>query len=187
MNNDDFSGALLAKSDQINAIDLAGDVVAKITHATYDPTKEQPMDVFIEGYALPWRPSKGMRRVMADAWNTTKCSELTGRVLMIYCNKDVTFGKDKTGGIQIKAMTGISKSGINTIVRKGRKAMPYRVEYMEPPTAPTYPQDQFDANFEQMTTAMQNGWKLEQVIAECEKVGQLTQDQLSRLQEKAPQ
>lgn len=39
-----------------------------------------------------------MRRIMSEAWKTTKCSELAGRVLMLYCNKEVTFGKDKTGG-----------------------------------------------------------------------------------------
>jgi hypothetical protein len=184
MNNDDFSGALLAKSTQINALDITGDVIVKITYATYDPNKEQPMDIYIEGYSLPWRPSKGMRRIMADAWKTTKCSELVGRVLTIYCNKDVRFGSDKAGGIQIKAMTGIPKEGINTILRVGRKPTPYHVAYMEPPTAPMYPQDQFEANLPDMKAALSGDWTLEMVIAECAKVGQLTDAQIEQL--KAP-
>ncbi len=181
---DDFTASLAAKSDQINAIDLSGDTVFKIVSATFDPRKEQPMDIFVEGFSLPWRPSKGMRRIIAEAWGG-KCSQLVGRTALVYCDKEVTFGKDKTGGIRIKAMSHINKSGINTITRKGKKSFPYRVEYFEP-TVNYYQSDAFLSALPNMIEAMKHGWTVEQVVAECKKTGELTPEQINMIKEKAP-
>lgn len=186
-NYDDFSGSLVARSDQINALDLGGDTLFRITAARYYPEKgdDQPLDIFVDGFKLPWKPSKGMRRIIAEAWGT-KCSTMVGKTILVYCDKEVTFGKDKTGGIRIKAMTDIPKQGIKTITRKGKKPVPYFVEYLEM-RRPTYPPEQFEQAFQAMVAAMESGkMTLQQVVAHCQKTGDLTPEQLKRLEENEP-
>jgi hypothetical protein len=52
---------------------------------------------------------------------------------------------------------------------------------------PTYPSNKFDTRFDAMAKAMEEGkMTLQQVIARCQKTGDLTEEQLKRLSDAAP-
>jgi len=177
----DVSAALQAKSTQLNALDLGGETVVTVTAVKVTNT-DQPVTVNFQGdNGKPWMPSLGMRRVLAECWGKDS-SQWVGRSACIYCDPSVKWAGKEAGGIRIKALSHIDKKGHKTILRESRqKTVPYLVEYLEPPAAPMYPNDQFETALPQMLEAIKNGWTLEQIIAECSSVGQLTELQLARL------
>jgi len=184
----DISESLQAKSDQLNALDLAGiEMVITINNVTYKPGTEQPVWVHYDGdNGKPWKPSKGMRRILATAWGTTT-EQWHGRKVKIFCNPDVTFGGEKVGGIQIKAMSDIDKRGMNfSLALNRKKRVGYTVEMLESKTA-EYPAERFEKAFPTMADKLKSGdMTLQQIIAKCQQTGQLTQEQLKRLEEVAP-
>lgn len=95
------------KSDQLNADDLiSGPVTVTITEVRKG-NPEQPVDVVLDEYpGRAYRPSKSMRRVMVMAWGA-EASAYTGRRLTLFRNPEITFGRDKVGGIEIAAMSHI--------------------------------------------------------------------------------
>ena len=66
-----------------------------------------------------------------------------------------------------------------------RKRIPFHVDFLSM-ARPAYPQDKFDSAFDAMVKAMKDGQTIEQIIARCQKTGDLTKEQLKRLQEAAP-
>ena len=119
----DISRTLEARSDQINAVDL---VAAPRTITIVDVTKgtvEQPVNIVTQEYGpgKVYKPSKSMRRVLATCWGTD-ASVWIGRQLTIYCDPDITFGKDRVGGIRISACSHIDKPvDILLTVSRGRR------------------------------------------------------------------
>jgi hypothetical protein len=72
-------------------------------------TPEQPVNVaLVEFPGRAYRPSKSMRRVMVLAWGP-EASAYAGRRLTLIRNPEITFGKDKVGGIEIAALSDIPK------------------------------------------------------------------------------
>ena len=68
-----------------------------------------------------------MIRVLLSAWGR-ESSTYTGRRLMLYRDPEITFGRDKVGGIRISAMSDIdSRMSIMLTVTRGRRA-PFVVE-----------------------------------------------------------
>lgn len=178
----DISATLQAKSDQLNALDLGGEKIVTVTGVNVTNT-EQPVTVSFKGdNGKPWKPSLGMRRVLAECWGKDS-SNWAGRSACIYCDPSVKWAGKEAGGIRIKALSHIDKKGHKTILRESRqKTVPYVVEYLEPQAPEGYPEDAFLAALPQMKVAMQNGWTLEQIIAKCQnEVGELTPDQIKRL------
>lgn len=105
----DMRETITPKSDQLNADDLiAGPVTVTITEVTKG-TPEQPVDVHLAEFpGRAYRPSKSMRRIMVAAWGA-EAGKYAGRTLTLFCNPDITFGKDKVGGIQISQMSHLPK------------------------------------------------------------------------------
>jgi len=97
------------RSDQINADDLiSGPVTVTITEVRAG-TAEQPVDVIVAEYpGRAYRPSKSMRRVMVSAWGA-EASAYAGHRLTLVRNPEITFGRDKVGGIEIAEMSHINK------------------------------------------------------------------------------
>ena len=104
----DMSQSIEPRSDQLNADDLiAGPITVKITAVT-SGTAEQPVNVEIEEYpGRSFKPSKSMRRVLVAAWGRDSGAYI-GQQLTLYRDPDVTFGREKVGGIRISHMTGIT-------------------------------------------------------------------------------
>lgn len=125
----DISEHLKAKSDQLNNIDLSGGPITITIRGNNVKEKgsEQPVWIFYEGDdGKPWKPCKSMLRVIASIWG--KESDLwIGRSLTIFRNEDVTFGKDKTGGIRISHMSHMDEPKIVIIPLTRGKFGPFTV------------------------------------------------------------
>lgn len=104
----DITDALAPNSDQLDAVELVaprtftidtggrlgkrdGKTVAEIRLANFDRV---------------WRPSKGMLDVLAACWGTD-AKQWVGRSVTLYNDESVMFGKERTGGIRISAMSHI--------------------------------------------------------------------------------
>ncbi|MBC7594566.1 MAG: hypothetical protein H7288_11615 [Kineosporiaceae bacterium] len=105
----DLTASIAPKSDQLNADDLmAGPVTVTVSEVTAG-TAEQPVDVhLVEFPGRAYRPSKSMRRVMVTAWGK-EASTYSGHQITLYRNPEITFGRDKVGGIEISHLSHIDK------------------------------------------------------------------------------
>ena len=120
----DMTDSIIPRSDQINAEDLLTGprlvTVADIKRGT----TEQPVNIITQefGPSRPYKPSKSMRRILVAAWGSD-ASAYIGRRLMIYRDPEITFGKDKVGGIRISALSHIEQRlTVALTVTRGRRA-----------------------------------------------------------------
>lgn len=105
----DLSQTIVPKSDQVNADDLIAGPVTVTVQEVVAGSAEQPVDVRLVEYpGRAYRPSKSMRRVLVSAWGA-EASAYAGRRLTLYRNPDITFGRDKVGGIEISHMSHLDK------------------------------------------------------------------------------
>jgi hypothetical protein len=105
----DLTESIAPRSDQLNADDLISGPVTVTIHEVVPGLAEQPVDVrLVEFPGRAYRPSKSMRRVMVMAWGVDAAT-YTGRRLTLYRNPEITFGKDKVGGIEISHLSHIEK------------------------------------------------------------------------------
>jgi hypothetical protein len=105
----DLTATIAPRSDQLNADDLiSGPVTVTITEVRAG-SAEQPVDVIVAEFpGRAYRPSKSMRRVMVSAWGKD-ASAYAGHRLTLFRNPDITFGRDKVGGIEISHMSHLDK------------------------------------------------------------------------------
>lgn len=187
MSNTDISFALEAKSDQLNAVDIMGaDLIIKIREVRVNQG-DQPVSVYFEGdHNRPWKPSKGMLRILAGAWGRDS-SAWAGKHAKLYFEPSVTYAGKAVGGIRIRALSDIPANGLTfalTISRQKRE--PYIVLLLKVETT-LYPAERFAKALPAMTKKMQDGeMTLQQVVAQCQKTGQLTPEQLAQLEQAAP-
>lgn len=183
----DISFALEAKSDQLNAVDImAAERVIKIRGVEVHKG-EQPVSVYFDGdNNKPWKPCKGMLRILAASWGQDS-SAWVGRSAQLFYEPTVMYGGKEVGGIRVRALSDINPKGMNFSLAINRgKREPYPVKLLTVDTR-TYPADKFDGAFDAMVSAMRDdGKSLQSVIAQCQKTGQLTADQLARLEAAAP-
>jgi hypothetical protein len=124
----DLTKSIEPKSDQLNADDIiAGPVTVTIDRVT-EGSVEQPVDVhLVEFPGRPYRPSKSMRRVMVSAWGK-EAAEYAGRRMTLYRDPEVTFGRDKVGGVKISHLSHIEKRmSLALTVTRGKRS-PHVVE-----------------------------------------------------------
>lgn len=117
----DVSNAIAPKSDQLDAVDLLGSPprIFTITDVS-EGNAEQPVNIKLAEFPRVWRPSKGMLRVLAHCYGKDTHAWV-GHKVELYTDPEVTFGRDKVGGIRISRLTGISKrTAIPMIVKKGQ-------------------------------------------------------------------
>lgn len=119
--------ALEPKSDQMNAEDLlAGPRTFTITDVKVAPAgTEQPIRVYLAEFPAdrPWKPSKTMGRVLVAAWGEEESAYIGHRVTL-FRDPEITFGKDKVGGIRISHLSHIDKQiRVNLTSTRGKRAM----------------------------------------------------------------
>ena len=187
--SNDVSFAIEAKSDQLNTLDIVGvEPVLKITGVTVKaPGTEQPIWVHFEGdHNKPWKPSKGMLRILVEAWGRDS-SAWAGQSAQVHVDAEVKWAGKAVGGIRIRALTGIPSRGMTFLVAESRATRkPVHVPFLELKTE-EYPADKFDTALPIMSERMRIGaMTLQQVIGQCQKTGQLTADQLVKLEQAAP-
>ncbi len=126
----DISHTMIAKSDQLNNVDLIGrELLINITGVDVKPKgQEQPIAIRYQGdEGKPYKPCKSMIRVIAAAWGN-ESAQWVGRSMKLVRDAEVTFGKVKAGGIRISHMSDIADTLEVTIpIAKGRFA-PYSVQ-----------------------------------------------------------
>lgn len=183
----DVTMAMQAKSDQLNAVDIMGVEPVITIRDVQVRSGDQPVSIFFHGdNNRPWKPSKGMVRILAAGWGT-ESQNWIGKSVQIYMEPSVRYAGQEVGGIRIRAMSDIDQRGIKatlTISKQKREPYPVRFLSME---RPQYPTEKFESGFDAMAKAMEEGkMTLQQVIARCQKTGDLTEEQLKRLSDAAP-
>lgn len=124
----DLTESIAPKSDQLNAEDLlTGPRTFTIERVT-EGSDEQPVNVhLVELPGRPYRPSKSMRRVMVHAWGK-ETAPYAGRRFTLYRDPEVTFGRDKVGGIKISHLSHIEKRLVLALTVTRGKRSPHVVE-----------------------------------------------------------
>lgn len=120
----DLTQSITPKSDQINAEDLLTGPRTVTVEKVTAGSAEQPFDFhLVELPGRPYRPSKSMRRVIVNAWGADAAA-YPGKRLTLYRDPEVTFGRDKVGGIKISHLSGIEKPiSLALTVTRGKRAM----------------------------------------------------------------
>jgi hypothetical protein len=103
----DVSTAIQAKSDQLNAIDLAGGPVTVRILEVREGNADQPVNIVTDvfGPSRPFKPSKTVLRVLVAGWNTTDTTAWIGRSVTLYRDPAVRWAGEQVGGIRVSAMT----------------------------------------------------------------------------------
>ena len=133
----DISGVITPDTDEMVAADLIGSppqvfTIAEVTETVRENGK-RAANIRLEGFPRPWRPGKGMSRVMADNWGR-ETQGWIGRRVELYGDPDVFFGKEKTGGVRISRLSGIDAPRTTRINPRGGKNASWTVQPL--PDAP---------------------------------------------------
>lgn len=129
----DISDTLAPNSDQLDAVDLMGGPRTFTITEVSRGKDDQPVQIHLAEFPRVWRPGKSMRRVLAACWGTD-ASAYVGRRVTLYCDPDVTFGKDRVGGTRISHLSHIDKPRrIPLLVSRGKSAL-FTVEPLREPT-----------------------------------------------------
>lgn len=106
----DISKTVAPKVDQLTADDLLdGTLIGKVTRVFSTGNKDQPIGIDVDSWPLPWKPCKGMRVVLCGVWGDNTSDEYVGRSLRLFRNPDVKYSGIAVGGIEVAAVTNITK------------------------------------------------------------------------------
>lgn len=122
-NKMNISKTITPKSDQLNADDLiGGSMNIKIRDVKVIDSEIQPLQIFFDGdNNKPYKPSKGMRRVLIQLWGT-EGDNFVGKSLTLYRDENVKFGGDSVGGIRISHASHINEpTRVLETVSKGKR------------------------------------------------------------------
>jgi hypothetical protein len=120
----DIREAIKPKSDQLNADDLIAGPITVTIKDVKQGSAEQPVNVVTEETpGRPYRPSKSMLRVLAEAWDTDTRS-WAGKRITLYRNPKIKFGGMEVGGIEISHVSGIDgEMKIPLTATRGKKRL----------------------------------------------------------------
>ena len=125
----DILSTTAPSSTQLNYDDVpnGASVTVTITGVTKGSV-EQPVNVELAEYPRrPFKPSKSMRRVLVAAWGPDT-STYTGRKMTLYGDPDITFGKDRVGGIRISHLSNLDRSlTVPLTVTRGKRT-PFTIQ-----------------------------------------------------------
>ncbi|TDE03436.1 hypothetical protein [Jiangella asiatica] len=156
----DISETLEPNSDQLDAIELIGGPRTFTITSVSKGNVEQPVQVHLAEFPRVWRPSKGMRRVLAAGWGV-QSSAWVGRRVTLYCDLSVTFGKERTGGTRISHMSDLPDGkplSVPLLVTRGKSKL-FTVEPLTEPTTPSEPTaEQVAASTD--VKALRDAWKV---------------------------
>lgn len=105
----DVSTAIVAQSDQMNAIDLAQPVTVTIVDVKKGSDERVHIITDAYGPARPFKPSKTVLRDIAKAWGL-ESQVWIGRRLTLFNDPTVLWAGQEVGGIRVSAMSHIDKA-----------------------------------------------------------------------------
>lgn len=123
INAADLAGSVKTKSDQLNADDLiSGALTGRIARITKGATPEQPVNIHLSCWHVPWRPCKTERRVLIALWGEDPAAWM-GRTLRIQRDATVAYGGENVGGVRIAGASHIQgEVSVMLNKSKGKKA-----------------------------------------------------------------
>lgn len=132
----DIGDTILAKSDQVNAVDLA--VPVTVTVEGVDVVGgDQPVNIHLREFpGKAYRPSKSMRRVLVKLWGP-RSADYAGRRLTIYNDPTVTWAGKAVGGIRISHASHIDAPVTMSLALAKGKLAPFTVQPL-PDAPPQY-------------------------------------------------
>jgi hypothetical protein len=132
----DLAVSIVTKSDQLNADDLVGGPLTGRVVRVTKGSPEQPVEVHVSSWKVPWKPCKTERRVLIAIWGDDPRAWI-GRTLRLRRDPAVAFGGANVGGIRIEGASHIDAAvSVMLNARKGAKAR-RTVEPIAAQTAPT--------------------------------------------------
>lgn len=133
----DISQALVAKSDCLNASDLSGNPIVATIKAVRKGDASKPVIVDLVGMdGRPWKPSKGMLRVVASKWGV-EADAWAGRMVKLANNPEVIYAGEKVGGVEVIAMSHIDAAFTIPVRVSQKKVKQHHVAVLaEPVTEP---------------------------------------------------
>ncbi len=133
----DITETLAPKSDQQNYEDyLTGPKTVTISGVSRG-SADQPVNVeLVEFPGRPFKPSKGMRRVLAKAWGP-KTGPWVGRRLTLFGDPTALWAGKATGGVRISHMSDIPEAFTMPLAISKGKRVPFTVQpLLDAPSAP---------------------------------------------------
>ena len=134
----DITDALAPTSDQLDAIELVNPRTFTIDTGSRLGQREGKTvaEIRLVDFPRVWRPAKGMLDLLADCWGTD-AKTWVGRRVTVYNDREVMFGREKTGGVRISHLSDIDKARDVSIRANG--AGKRRMWHVEPlvESAPT--------------------------------------------------
>lgn len=118
----DISQAIIAKSDQINSVDLAGGPQTVTVVEVVKGSADQPVNIITDvfGPGRPFKPSKTVLRILANAWGR-ETNDWAAHRMTIYRDPAVRWAGEEVGGIRISALSHIDKAfTMNLPTSKGK-------------------------------------------------------------------
>lgn len=145
-----ISDTVQPDSTQINAEDALGGPLTVTVTDVERGTPEQPVNIAVAEYpGRAYRPNKTMRRLLLEAWGDDT-SAYVGRRLRLYRDPEVTFGRDKPGGLRISHLSHIDKPiKIALTVSRGKRAIFTVLPLEDAPATPEPTEAQVAASTDQ--------------------------------------
>ena len=104
--NWDISKTIIAKSDQMNAQDLLFNTIFKVLDVNIVNDPNQPVHITLDGFKVPYKPCKSMRKVLGSLWGVDSQKWL-GRSIELYNDLSAKWKGEEVGGVRISAMSDI--------------------------------------------------------------------------------
>lgn len=123
----DMSQTIVARSDQINAVDLRDNPrTIKIKEVRIKANDDQPVSVLFEGESKAFRPCKGVRRLMVRVWGAD-ASKYIGEAMTLFYDPSVTWAGKEEGGIRVSHMSGLDEKIVEYMRTSRAATKPYQI------------------------------------------------------------
>lgn len=133
----DISHTLIAKSDQLNAVDVIGaEKVLTITSVDVKQSGDQPVIIHYEGEAgRPWKPCLTVRRILSELW-TRQSDNWVGQSVSVHRDPTVKWAGEPHGGIRPHAATGLDSTVVIKLKEeRGGKPKAFEIKPLRMTTA----------------------------------------------------
>lgn len=150
--------AMQSKSDQLNYVDVGnGSLIALIESVHVTNSDQQPITINFAGCnGKPYKPNKGMIRVLAGAWGEeSDC--WVGKTIKITGDPTVKWGGEEVGGLVIGALSHVDKSGYTAYIQKNKRVRVKQTIPLLVVEPVYYPADQFANDIGAMSEAIKSG------------------------------
>lgn len=150
--------AMQSKSDQLNYVDVGeGSLIALIESVHVTNSDQQPITITFAGCnGKPYKPNKGMIRVLAGAWGDESDCWI-GKTIKITGDPTVKWGGEEVGGLVIGALSHVAEAGYTAYIQKNKRVRVKKTIPLLVVEPVYYPDDQFANDVGAMGNAISSG------------------------------